>query len=104
MLYRGRKEILPDLPDDIPIPGRYSSAVFLRDPRGWYYIYSHTHPLDEAIVPGRHIKMGQTWRPKTRKNRRIPISKALRQYLDAYERPATAPVLDSTGAASAYQT
>lgn len=31
---------------------------------------------------------GETWRPKTRRNRRVAISSALRGYLESYRRPA----------------
>ena len=34
---------------------------------------------------------GETWRPKTRRNRRIPISSALRRHLNAYVPPAEGP-------------
>jgi integrase len=33
----------------------------------------------------------ETWRPKTRRNRRVPISSALRSYLDSYGPPAKGP-------------
>jgi integrase len=34
---------------------------------------------------------GETWRPKTRRNRRIPISSALLRYLNAYVPPGESP-------------
>jgi integrase len=33
----------------------------------------------------------ETWRPKTRRNRRVPISSTLRRYLDAHDPPANGP-------------
>jgi len=34
---------------------------------------------------------GETWRPKTRRNRRVPISSALLRYLKAYDPPCDTP-------------
>ena len=39
----------------------------------------------------RKTVLGRTWAPKTRKDRSVPISLALRAYLDAYEPPLDTP-------------
>ncbi len=43
--------------DDTPVSPRYD-VVYLLDPRGWYYRYSHLKEIDEQIVPGRVVRMG----------------------------------------------
>lgn len=42
---------------DTPVSPRYD-VVYVLDARGWYYRYSHLNKIDEAIKPGRVIKMG----------------------------------------------
>jgi hypothetical protein len=42
---------------DTPVSPRYD-VVYLLDPRGWYYRYSHLKEIDKQIVPGRVVKMG----------------------------------------------
>ncbi|MCA9267232.1 MAG: peptidoglycan DD-metalloendopeptidase family protein [Planctomycetales bacterium] len=41
-----------------PVAPRYD-VVYLLDDRGWYYRYSHLKTIDEAIKPGRLVKIGQ---------------------------------------------
>jgi hypothetical protein len=43
---------------DTPVAERYD-VVYLRDNRGWYYRYSHLYEIDQRIVPGRTIQMGE---------------------------------------------
>jgi hypothetical protein len=50
--------VLPDHRADTPVSPRYD-VVYLLDPRGWYYRYSHLKEIDKAIVPGRVIPMGE---------------------------------------------
>lgn len=40
-----------------PVKPRYD-VVYVLDARGWYYRYSHLHRIDESIVPGRVLKIG----------------------------------------------
>ena len=42
---------------DTPVAPRYD-VVYLRDPRGWYYRYSHLKVIDDSLVPGRYIAQG----------------------------------------------
>ena len=42
---------------DTPVDPRYD-VVYLLDPRGWYYRYSHLQSIDETIVPGRIVSLG----------------------------------------------
>lgn len=51
------KAILPGY-DDSPAKPRYD-VVYLLDPRGWYYRYSHLHTIHPDIQPGARVKMGQ---------------------------------------------
>jgi murein DD-endopeptidase MepM/ murein hydrolase activator NlpD len=51
------KEILPGY-DDTPAKPRYD-VVYLLDPRGWYYRYSHLHTISPKVKPGATVKMGQ---------------------------------------------
>jgi murein DD-endopeptidase MepM/ murein hydrolase activator NlpD len=46
--------------DDIPecVRPRYD-VVYLRDPRGWYYRYSHFDSIDAAVQVGGNISIGQ---------------------------------------------
>jgi murein DD-endopeptidase MepM/ murein hydrolase activator NlpD len=46
--------------EDVPacVRSRYD-VVYLRDPRGWYYRYSHFDSIDEAVVLGGRVAMGQ---------------------------------------------
>jgi murein DD-endopeptidase MepM/ murein hydrolase activator NlpD len=43
---------------EAPVAERYD-VVYLRDNRGWYYRYSHLYEIDQRIVPGRTIQMGE---------------------------------------------
>jgi len=43
---------------DSPVGPRYD-VVYLLDPRGWYYRYSHMESIDAAIKPGVRVKRGQ---------------------------------------------
>ncbi|QDT32343.1 PKD domain-containing protein [Thalassoglobus polymorphus] len=40
-----------------PVSPRYD-VVYLLDSRGWYYRYSHLKEIDENLLPGRRIQMG----------------------------------------------
>ena len=42
---------------DSPVAERYD-VVYLLDPRGWYYRYSHLQSIDSQIIPGRTIRQG----------------------------------------------
>ena len=46
--------------DNIPecVRPRYD-VVYLRDPRGWYYRYSHFDSIDSAVQVGSNVSMGQ---------------------------------------------
>lgn len=44
--------------EDSPVKPRYD-VVYLLDPRGWYYRYSHLKTIDAAIRPGQAVKIGQ---------------------------------------------
>jgi len=44
--------------EDSPVKPRYD-VVYLLDPRGWYYRYSHLKTIDPAIRPGQTVKIGQ---------------------------------------------
>ncbi len=50
-------EALPEA-KDTPVSPRYD-VVYLRDPRGWYYRYSHLKTIEPEIRPGRDVKRGQ---------------------------------------------
>ncbi len=54
-------EVLPghEKENDTPVSPRYD-VVYVLDARGWYYRYSHLHTIDDAIKPGRVIKMGDS--------------------------------------------
>ncbi len=43
---------------DTPVAPRYD-VVYLLDPRGWYYRYSHLKEIDKRLSPGRVVKMGE---------------------------------------------
>jgi len=43
---------------ETPVAERYD-VVYLRDNLGWYYRYSHLYEIDQRIVPGRTIQMGE---------------------------------------------
>jgi len=43
---------------DTPVKPRYD-VVYVLDPRGWYYRYSHMISIDPAIRPGAKVRMGQ---------------------------------------------
>src|SRR5262245_24134964 len=51
------KAVLPGY-DDSPVKPRYD-VVYLLDPRGWFYRYSHLHRIAADIKPGAKVKMGQ---------------------------------------------
>ncbi len=42
---------------DTPVAPRYD-VVYLLDPRGWYYRYSHLKEIDKNLAPGRVLKLG----------------------------------------------
>lgn len=44
--------------DDTPVLPRYD-VVYLLDDRGWYYRYSHLFSIDERIIPGARVAIGQ---------------------------------------------
>ena len=50
--------VLDEHKQETPVRPRYD-VVYLLDPRGWYYRYSHLKQIDKNIVPGRIIKMGE---------------------------------------------
>ncbi len=50
-------KILEGHEKDTPINKRYD-VIYLMDPRGWYYRYSHLHSFDPRIKLGDRIKMG----------------------------------------------
>jgi hypothetical protein len=35
-----------------------ADVVYLKDHRGWYYLYSHLYSIDESVTPGQKINMG----------------------------------------------
>ncbi|QDT38984.1 PKD domain-containing protein [Stratiformator vulcanicus] len=41
-----------------PVSPRYD-VVYVLDQRGWYYRYSHLKEINDAIKPGRRVKIGQ---------------------------------------------
>lgn len=49
------KEILPEHAKDTPVQPRYD-VVYLLDPRGWYYRYSHLKTIDVKL--GQALKVG----------------------------------------------
>jgi murein DD-endopeptidase MepM/ murein hydrolase activator NlpD len=50
---------LPDHdPKTTPVRPRYD-VVYILDPRGWYYRYSHMQTIDPAMKPGANVKLGQ---------------------------------------------
>jgi murein DD-endopeptidase MepM/ murein hydrolase activator NlpD len=51
------KEVLPGYKDS-PVEPRYD-VIYLLDPRGWFYRYSHLHTIHPAVRPGQKVKMGQ---------------------------------------------
>jgi murein DD-endopeptidase MepM/ murein hydrolase activator NlpD len=51
------KALLPGH-ENTPAKPRYD-VVYLLDPRGWYYRYSHLHTIGPDIKPGARVKMGQ---------------------------------------------
>ncbi len=50
-------EVHPGHRKDTPVSPRYD-VVYLLDPRGWYYRYSHMKEIDATVKPGRHLKLG----------------------------------------------
>ncbi len=44
---------------DTPVAPRYD-VVYVLDSRGWYFRYSHLHSIDQALVPGDSIRLGQS--------------------------------------------
>jgi len=42
----------------MPVQPRYD-VIYLLDPQGWYYRYSHLKTIDPAVRPGQAVKMGQ---------------------------------------------
>jgi murein DD-endopeptidase MepM/ murein hydrolase activator NlpD len=51
------KAVLPGYADS-PVRPRYD-VIYLLDPRGWYYRYSHLATIHPDVRPGRKVKMGQ---------------------------------------------
>ena len=51
------KDVLPGYKDS-PVEPRYD-VIYLLDPRGWFYRYSHLHTIYPAVRPGQKVKMGQ---------------------------------------------
>ena len=49
--------MLEEYKHDTPVQPRYD-VVYLLDGRGWYYRYSHLKTIDDNIVPGRTVNMG----------------------------------------------
>lgn len=49
------KEVLPEHAKDTPVQPRYD-VVYLLDPRGWYYRYSHLKTIDVKL--GQKLKVG----------------------------------------------
>lgn len=56
LVVSARGKSLDNLPE--PIVPRYD-VVYLRDPRGWYYRYSHFDTIDETIQVGTRVTLGQ---------------------------------------------
>jgi hypothetical protein len=44
---------------DTPVAPRYD-VVYVFDSRGWYFRYSHLNAIDQALVPGDSIRLGQS--------------------------------------------
>jgi murein DD-endopeptidase MepM/ murein hydrolase activator NlpD len=51
-------EVLAGEPPDSPAEPRYDN-LYIRDPRGWYYRYSHLKFIEAAIRPGAKVRLGQ---------------------------------------------
>lgn len=51
-------EVLEGHEKDTPVAKRYD-VVYLLDPRGWYYRYSHLKFIEDGIRPGAKVSMGQ---------------------------------------------
>lgn len=51
-------QILDEHRQDTPVSPRYD-VVYVLDARGWYYRYSHLQSIDEHVVPGRLLAMGE---------------------------------------------
>ncbi len=49
--------VLDQHKQETPVQPRYD-VVYVMDRRGWYYRYSHLKEIDEAIKPGRIIRLG----------------------------------------------
>jgi murein DD-endopeptidase MepM/ murein hydrolase activator NlpD len=49
--------VLEEHKRDTPVSPRYD-VVYLLDARGWYYRYSHLKEIDESLVPGRILSIG----------------------------------------------
>ena len=50
--------VLEEEQETLPFKSGYDD-VYVRDARGWYYRYTHLQSIDETILPGRPVKMGQ---------------------------------------------
>jgi murein DD-endopeptidase MepM/ murein hydrolase activator NlpD len=44
---------------DTPVRPRYD-VVYILDDRGWYYRYSHLQMIATPVIPGKHVKIGQS--------------------------------------------
>jgi murein DD-endopeptidase MepM/ murein hydrolase activator NlpD len=51
------KALLPGY-EDTPAKPRYD-VVYVLDPRGWYYRYSHLHTIHPDVQPGAKVRQGQ---------------------------------------------
>lgn len=50
--------VLEEHKQGTPVRPRYD-VVYVLDPRGWYYRYSHMQSIEDRIVPGRIIERGE---------------------------------------------
>lgn len=56
LVVSARGKSIPGIPECVS--PRYD-VVYLRDPRGWYYRYSHFDAIDDAVQPGSKVAIGQ---------------------------------------------
>jgi murein DD-endopeptidase MepM/ murein hydrolase activator NlpD len=52
------KEVLAGHEQDTPVDKRYD-VIYLLDPRGWYYRYSHLKFFEDWVRPGAKVRIGQ---------------------------------------------
>jgi murein DD-endopeptidase MepM/ murein hydrolase activator NlpD len=57
LLVSAGKAVLPGFADT-PVQPRYD-VIYVLDPRGWYYRYSHLKTIGPDVRPGQTVKMGQ---------------------------------------------